>query len=179
MIAWFPFRSSEATYDLSHLHPRRIEFVQAAKGDLPERRYQVQLIYGLHCFTRSPAPGEAIDPTWQYSDSREARIFCPRRYEFSKLLPGIVESLAARPCYHTEKGNFFVIELVDEVGITQQYEVYFTASRATERGVLNLYVQSAYVRDKAHLNRPQRKSIRLQVILYNTLHNKPIKAPPR
>ncbi len=179
MIAWHPFRLGEAIYDLSHLHPRRIEFVQPAKGDLPERRYQVQLIYGLHCFTRSPAQDEAVDPAWHYGDSRETRIFCPRRYALSRLLPGIVEGLVARPCYHTERGNFFVIELVDEAGVAQQYEVYFTASRATERGVLNLYVQSAYVRDRLHQNRPKKKSIRLQVILYNTLHNKPIKAPPR
>ncbi len=106
MIAWHPFLVGEATYDLSHLHPRRIEFVQPAKGDVPERSYQVQLIYGLHCFTRSPAQDEAVDPAWHYGDSRETRIFCPRRYAMSRLLPGIVEGLAARPAI-TPRGAIF------------------------------------------------------------------------
>lgn len=180
MIAWRRFSYAGVDYDLSHLHPRRIEFVQPEKGEQPERRYAVQLIFGLHCFTRSRDPGETVDPALLYSDTRETRVFCPRRHLLSLLLPAIIDGLTARPCYHTEKGNFFVVEAVDEQGTTQEYEVYFTASRATERGVLNLFVQSAYVRDRAHKgNRPKKKAIRLHVILYNTLTNKPIKAPPR
>lgn len=179
MIAWRPFRLGNVCYDLSHLHPRRVQFVQPAKGSLSERRYQVEIIYGLHCFTRSPIPNEAVDPAWLYSDRRETRIFCPRRYALSKLLPDIVEGLPMRPCFHTGKGNFFVVELVGEAGVTLQYEVYFATSRSAQRGVLNLYVQSAYARDQTHCNRPRRKSIRFHVILHNTLHGKPINAPPR
>ena len=180
MIVWRPFSYDGVAYDLAHLHPRRIEFVLRAKADLPERRYVVQLIFGLHCFTRSSEPGEAVDPSLFYSDARETRVFCPRRYLLSKSLPAIVEGLSTRPCYHTERGNFFVVEAVDEQGVPQEYEVYFTASRSTQRGILNLYVQSAYVRDRAHKgNRPRKKAIRLHVILHNTLTNKPIKAPAR
>jgi len=180
MIVWRPFAYDGVVYDLSHLHPRRIEFVLSAKGDLPERRYRVQLIFGLHCFTRSSEPSEAVDPSLFYSDARETRVFCSHRYWLSKLLPAIVDNLPARPCYHTERGNFFVVEAVDEQGVTQKYEVYFTTSRSTQRGILNLYVQSAYVRDRAHKNnQPRKKAIRLHAILHNTLTNKPIKAPPR
>ena len=77
-------------------------------------------------------------------------------------------------------GDGAVVEAVDEQGVTQKYEVYFTTSRSTQRGILNLYVQSAYVRDRAHKNnQPRKKAIRLHAILHNTLTNKPIKAPPR
>jgi hypothetical protein len=180
MIAWRPFSYAGVDYDLSHLHSRRIEFVQPAKGEQPERRYVAQLIFGLHCFTRSRKPGEVVDPALFYSDARETRVFCARRYELSRLLSVIIDGLMARPCYHTEKGNFFIVEAVDELGTMQEYEIYFTASRATERGVLNLFVQSAYVRDRTHKgNRPKKKAIRLHVILHNTLTNKPIKVPPR
>ena len=177
MIVWAPFERHRETYELDHLHPRRTEFIQPAKSGMPERRYKVHLVFGLHCFTRSPAPGETVDPTWLYSDSRETRVFCPRRWALSKLLPQIMENLVARPCYHTGKGNFLVVEIVTEDGVAQQYEIYFTASRAKERGLVNLYVQSAYVRDKALQNSPKRKPIRLQVILFNVLANKTIKAP--
>jgi len=50
------------------------------------------------------------------------------------------------------------------------------AGRAAKKGVVNLYVQSAYVRDAEHAsNRPKKKPISFFVILFNTLHNKPIK----
>ncbi|WP_147426618.1 hypothetical protein [Trinickia fusca] len=180
MIAWQAFSYAGVKYNLSHLHPRRVEILQPAKGEHPERTYAVQLIFGLHCFTRSAEAGEVIDPALLYSDSRETRVFCLRRYRLSMLLPAIIDGLAGRPCYHTGKGNFFTVEVVDEQGTTQEYEVYFTASRATERGVLNLFVQSADVRDGAHAgNRPKKRPIRLHVILHNTLTNRPIKEPMR
>lgn len=180
MVEWQAFSYAGITYDLSHLHPRRIRFVQPSKGERPERIFVVQLIFGLHCFTRSPEPGELVDPALRYGDSRETRVFCHRRYKLSARLPTIVEGLSERPCYHTGKGNFFVIECVDEQGMRQDFEVYFTASRATPRGVLNLFIQSAYIRDRAHRdNRPKKKPIWLHVILHNTLTNRPIKEPPR
>ncbi|WP_199544566.1 hypothetical protein [Paraburkholderia kururiensis] len=180
MITWSAFSYAGVDYDLSHLYPRRIEFVLPARGDQPERTYPVQIIFGLHCFTRSAEPGEAVDPELFYSDARETRVFCPQRHRLSMLLPAIIDGLASRPCYHTGKGNFFVVEMVDGQGTRQEYEVYFAASRAAERGVLNLFVQSAYVRDRAHKgNRPKKKPIRLHVILHNTLTNRPIKEPPR
>lgn len=180
MIEWQAFSYAGIVYDLSHLHPRRIRFVQASKGEQPARIYVVQLIFGLHCFTRSVEPGEVVDPALRYGDSRETRVFCLRRYKLSARLPAMVEGLSERPCYHTGKGNFFVMDGVDEEGVTQEYEVYFVASRATTRGLLNLFVQSAYIRDRAHRgNRPKKKPIRLHVILHNTLTNRPIKEPPK
>ncbi|MEX3959518.1 hypothetical protein [Trinickia sp. EG282A] len=180
MIAWKAFSYAGVSYDLSHLHPRRIEFILPAITGHPERRYAVQVIFGLHCFTRSSKPGEVVDLAMSYRDTRETRVFCPQRYGLSMLLPTIIAELATRPCYHTGKGNFFVVEAVDDGGAKQEYEVYFAASRAVERGLVNLFVQSAYTRDPAHRsNRPKKKPIRLHVILHNTLTNRPIKEPPR
>jgi hypothetical protein len=65
---------------------------------------------------------------------------------------------------------------VDETGTPVEYEIYFAASKSSRKGVVNLFVQSAYVRDPEHLaNRPQRKPIRFHVILFNILNNIPIK----
>jgi hypothetical protein len=95
---------------------------------------------------------------------------------FSQRLPQFVEGLMGQRCFHTGKGNFFTVEIVDDEGKHLEYEVYFTASRA-KNGCLNLFVQSAYVRDNVHVNRPRRKPIGFHVILFNTQNNRPIVEP--
>lgn len=179
MIRWVPFQYDGTTYDLSHLHPRSVIFRQAAADGKPEREYAVQVIFGLHCFTRNPKNGEpAPEPALWYSDSRESRIFDFGRYELSKQLPGVIEQLLERKCYHSGKGNFFVVELVTVDGLKAEYEIYFDASRALIKGIINLYVQSAYVRDQKHaMNRPTRKPIRFQIILFNIANGQSIRIP--
>jgi hypothetical protein len=179
MIAWRAFVHDGQTYDLSHLHPQLINFTQKAKGEKPAREYEVQLVYSLHCFTRGCHADVATDNALAYSDSRETRLFDFGRYECSKQLPEIVRALPVSPCYHTGHGNFFTVKLFNALlGEEETYEVYFKASRSSTRPVrLTLFVQSAYVRDRAHGNPPSRKKINFFVILHNTLHRKPITMP--
>lgn len=182
MISWKPFLDPNGvTYELSHLHPYIARFEQPAKGQEPSKLYDVQVIFSLHCFTRGPAAGDDVKGAWAYSDSRETRIFDTARYECSKRLQTIIEELPRSPCYHTGHGNFFTVRVVNEItGIEDCYEVYFKASRSgTKPARINLFVESAYVRDRAHANRPIRKKISFFVILHNTLHSKGIKPPPQ
>jgi hypothetical protein len=179
MVKWVPFRHGGAVYDLSHLHPTTVVFSQPESGAKPARDYTTDVVFGLHCFTRGPRDGERIDVALRYSDAREARIFDFQRYELSKLLPAIVGALPCRKCFHTERGNFFTVELVNGDDLPIDYEIYFEASRSSIKGRLNLFVQSAYVRDRRHgSNRPHRNPIRFLVIMFNTLHGKAIKAAP-
>jgi len=179
MICWRPFIYEGLSYDLSHLHPLEYSFEQAAQGDKPARNYLVQVIFSLHCFTRGA--GETDDPSGAlgYSDSRETRIFDFDRYEKSRQLPEIVRSLPESPCFHTQHGNFFTVRRFNTVtGQEETYEVYFTASRSSSKVIpLNLFVQSAYVRDRQHANRPSRKKIGFFTILHNVMHGRPIKVP--
>ena len=178
MISWRPFIYQGVTYDLSHLHPQLIEVVQAAAGDKSAKIYHVQLIYSLHTFTRGVKEGETPDKDLLYCDMRECRIFDFQRYALSARLPGIVAALHVRKCYHSGKGNFFVIELIGEDGQRLEYEVYFEVSRSSKKGVVNLFVQSAYVRDDAHKSsQPQKKPIGFFVLLFNTQNNRTIKVP--
>jgi len=151
----------------------------AARDGKPSQHYVLDVVFGLHCFTRANAPGHGDgDPALRYRDARETRTFCHRRYALSHRLPGVITSLLQRPCYHTGKGNFLLLEWIDETGTRQEYEIYITVTRIKERGVLRLYVQSAYVRDRTHIgSRPKRRALRTHVLLFNTLHGKPIKAP--
>jgi hypothetical protein len=93
MIIWKPFHHNGVTYDLTHLHPYWCAFGQEAKGDKPARKYDVNVIFSLHCFSRKLKAGEVLDDALAYSDSRETRHFDFRRYELSKLLPEIVRAL--------------------------------------------------------------------------------------
>lgn len=178
MIKWKPFTFEGTVYDLTHLHPKHLSYRQVATGDKPERVYTVDVTFSLHCFTRGIKPGEQPRHSLLYADSRECRVFDFRRYALSRELPAIVEELHRRKCYHSGKGNFFVVELVTHEGERLDYEIYFEASRSSRKGVVNLYVQSAYVRDEAHRgNRPKNKPISFTVILFNVQNNRPIRIP--
>ena len=179
---WPPFRYQRKSYDLTHLHPKTITYIQPAneKEKKPAREYLVDVIFSLHCFTRG-GESESPEPALFYSDDRETRVFDFRRYALSLKLPGIIDQLMSRKCFHTGKDNFFTVELADEAGNRVEYEIYFTLSMSSTKGVLNLFIQSAYVRDPAYRpSRPKVKhwsSIRFGIILYNTLNNLPIKVP--
>jgi hypothetical protein len=176
-IYWKDFRLNKQVYDLSHLHPRIMSYSHQLKGSQLTNNYTVQIIFGLHCFTRGMKNDVDIDVSLHYSDSRECRVFDFTRYELSKLLPDIIGTLLERKCYHTGKGNFLTVEIITEDGHHQNYEIYFVVSRS-KLGILTLYVQSAYLGDKIHPAKNSRiKKIGFNVILFNTLRNKPIKPP--
>jgi hypothetical protein len=178
-LRWRGFNHNGKEYDLSHLHPKTVSYFQAAKGQNPLRVYQVDLIYSLHCFTRG-SQGEIPDAALLYSDDRETRVFDFPRYEFSLQLPAITEGLMTCKCFHADRGNFFTLKVLDNEGNKVDYEIYFTVSRSSKQGVLNLFVQSAYSRDVSHRQNKPRiapKPIGFSVILYNTLNRKPIKSP--
>lgn len=177
-MQWKPFRFCGKIYDLAHLHPRSITYEQPATANAPTRVYRVDVIFGLHCFTRGRNLNVSRKDALLYGDDRETRVFDFVRYELSKRLPEIVEGLAQRKCYHTGKGNFFSVEIVREDGQIVEYDVFFVATRSSANGKINLFVQSAYVRDANHASsRPAKKPIGFFVILFNTLNNKPIKVP--
>ena len=173
-IAWMPHQAGETAYDLSHLHPYHREYVVAAKGNNPERRFSLHVSYGLHCFTRKPYAGEQAPPAGWYSDSRETRVFCPERWELSKQLPEIIGTLGQRQCRHTDGEEFVTLKVV-QWGREFDYAVFFTVSKARKsQADLNLFVNSAHER----YNRlKHKKPIRFDVILMNRFRNKPIKQP--
>jgi hypothetical protein len=176
-VQWAPFHFQGKQYDLSHLHPKTVTYAQPAEGANPQRDYTVDVIFSLHCFTRS-TKNELAPPALLYRDNREERIFDFPRYKLSHKLPAIIESLMSCKCFHTGHGNFFTVHLLDEQGNKIEYEIYFTASRSSKGGVINLHVDSAYARDAEHgSNRPHKKPIGFPIILYNTLNRLPIRMP--
>lgn len=174
-MKWHVFRHQGQDYDLSHVHPFDWEYTAPASAKRPERTYKIAVEFSMHTFTRGIAPGEEVEPDLLYQDSRETRAFDFIRYVLSSQLPGIVQQLGERICYHTHHGTFFTIEIIDPEGVAQDYEVYFKLSRSSRKGWLNLYVQSAYLRDPEYdTAQPKKRKIGFQVIAYNITVGKAI-----
>ncbi|PKG51928.1 hypothetical protein CXF87_09655 [Halomonas sp. MES3-P3E] len=175
-IAWEPFQhpGGEA-YCLDHLHPECVEYVIPPAKNAPERRFQVAVSYGLHCFTRTPREGEAVDDAEWYSDSREKRVFCLERWQLSKMLPEVVRTLGNRKCLHTGREEFVTLKVVEE-GRTFDYAIFFIVSKSNAPGIdMNLFIVSAHERFNAL---KYTKPIRFGVILMNRYQGKKIR-PPR
>ena len=176
-MKWNPFQHNGDTYDLSHLHPFDLELIQPAKGRDPERTYNFNVDFSIHCFTKAVKEGDS--PALEYSDNRESRTFCFDRYRLSFHLPDIIRVIHTKPCSHTGKGNFFIVQLVTDEDGPVEYEIYFDVKKPTKKGApMKLYVQSAYVRTKdSKPYRHKTRKINFFVIAHNLVVGKPIKTP--
>lgn len=143
---------------------------------MPGECYEVDVIFGLHCFTRKPRPGEAVDPASIYPDSYESRVFDLSRYENSFRLPEFIQSLPSnKPRHNGSRGNFFAVEITSKDGQKREYDIFFKVKKVA-KGQLQLFVESAFVRDPAYNStRPNGRPIGFWVILHNTLHGKRIR----
>ena len=175
-MKWQAITIQGRNYNLDHLHPFAYDFVVPAKGDKPERKYHINVIFSLHCFTRGRQSGEVIPAGYSYKDNRETRIFDLARYEKSFDLPGIVTSLSRRKCFHDPHDKFYVVEFINDQGQKKYYAVFFELSKAGKKKGLNLYISSAYVRDDMPYGR-NLKPIRFDILVHNIHTGKRIRRP--
>ncbi|WP_299073047.1 hypothetical protein [uncultured Paraglaciecola sp.] len=171
-MKWKSFSFEGVEFALDHVHPFEWAFTAPAAAKRPERTYKIQVMFSMHTFTRGLQDGEHV-PDLLYRDSREVRAFDFVRYELSKRLPEIVTLLGERRCYHTHHGNFFTLEIINAEGQPSDYEIYFKVSKSSQKGWLNLFIESAYVRDAEYqTSQPKKRKIGFQVIAYNIMHGK-------
>ena len=143
VVKWAPHSQHDVAYDLSHLHPLAFTYTVESKNGLPEQDYVIDVVFSLHCFTRSWLRHEVQVQAECYADHRETRRFDVERYELSKKLPTIIAAVGARKLFHTRHGNYFTVEIEERDGAKRDYTIYFTLSRSKQRGRLTLFVQSA------------------------------------
>ena len=178
-MKWNDFTYSGTVYDLTHLHPFEHRYEHTLTGGQVQV-FKCHVIFSMHCFTRDLEDGDNYTAELIYPYDKDHRLFDFSRYELSKQLPDIIRSLNQRPCWHTNHNTFFTIEITDQDGQTKDYEIYFSVAKASRKGSwLNIYVHSAYVRDKEHGgSQPKKRKIRFIVIAHNKQKGKPIKKPP-
>lgn len=165
----------QTSHDISHLEPFTFTVSRPADDKGGGWSIDVHATFSWHCYTRTPDASEQVH---RLRNGKETRTFCPERYGYSKLLPGIVAGLSERKVLQTGKSNFVTIELVDRNGTHVDYEVYFSVRKDGKKRPLRLYVESAYVRDPsnaANRPKPRRQAIRFRVVVHNVQTGKAIK----
>jgi hypothetical protein len=174
-MKWLPFKHGGKVYDLSHLYPCTLEYNRPGEGNKQAEVYKVEVTYTLHCFSRELKPDETCGDDLMYTDGYERRVFDFRRFELSKLLPGIIQTLPDRKPYHNNnRRNYFTVEVVVENGSTVEYDIFFKVKKKA-KSRLEMIVETAFVRDPGYdSTRPNGKPIRFWIILHNTMNNKKI-----
>lgn len=177
-MRWNKFEFKGKVYELSHLHPFTWYLTLGKEGVHPERKYRFNIEFSMHCFTKKLIDNKAItDEALFYSGPKETRLFCFERYELSKQLPEIINNIDKKPCWHTNHGHFFTIELQNQNGVKSDYEIYFDVHKSG-KGWLTLIVKSAYVRDEKYgTTQPKKRKIRFSVITRSRFENKKLRRP--
>ena len=141
-VRWKPHTNARGqSFPLPHLHPFRFKYQLPAFLDKPEKEVTIQVGFGLHCFTRKCKPD---DPESEfYRDDREERTFDYGRYELSKHLKQIAQSLDRRRCEFGRQDNFLTVDLVTHQDVQVCYGVFFNLRKLRGNEVL-LVIQSAY-----------------------------------
>jgi hypothetical protein len=66
------------------------------------------------------------------------------RYQLSKGLRDIIQTLPSRELYHTRSKNYFVMDVPQILGPDRQYRVFFDVRNAGAKDAVILFVESAY-----------------------------------
>jgi hypothetical protein len=173
LLIKFPaFRHAGMVYDLSHLDPSVVQYIQPGTDTVAAKVYNVNVIYTQHCFTRDIPRSGAYDQTLAHKDGKEVRLFDVDRWELSKRLPGIVRALTERTCRHAKENNFVTVEAVTEDGDVLEYDIFFVASKAMRPGFINLIIQSAYLREQKQMG----KRVSFLTILFSALSGKKLRS---
>jgi hypothetical protein len=167
-VHFAPLKYKEKEYDLSHLRPKTVSFMRSAQGMKRPIGYLVDVNFSFHCFTREYTIDENPDQALVITHGKETRVFDFERWKLSHKLPGIIAGLMNRKCFPAGHRNFLTVEIPDHVNKSiVDYSIFFQVSRASRKGALNLYVQSAHMRkvDKERHNPP----VAFSLILHKAL----------
>jgi len=174
-------------YNVSHLLSSSFSIAIPASQAYAAVVVTIIVSYSSHCVAFGADPGEKIDflqlgeDRLIYDHRGNARAFCFRRHRWSLNLPSTVHSLLCQPCHFTGYHNWLVLEGIDDQGGKVEYEIYFTLRRDATPGVLNMYIESAYVRDlgRAAAGRPKSRNgtMRFFVIAGKVLRGEAVRNP--
>ncbi|MEP3350961.1 MAG: hypothetical protein ABJN96_13540 [Marinomonas sp.] len=165
---WKSFNVGSDVYHLDHLNSCKHLF------DHPERNesYLLYFTFSHHVFTRSIKDGEKLDPAQIYPYQRDKRVFDPIRFELSKHLPKIIETLPEQFCYHGGYSRYCSCKISQGDGSVIYYQVVYRVWRA--RGKMRFHVESAYPLNGA-LGKV--KKVNFWVICHNLLLDKKLPRP--
>jgi hypothetical protein len=96
VTSWRNFLLHGKMYDLSHLNAHWVDYVDTRDEEKPIT-YKFLITYGFHCFTKElEGVSKEEAQLLMYRSPRESRPFNFERYELSKQLPCIINSLGKK-----------------------------------------------------------------------------------
>lgn len=167
---WKEFSRNDQTFDLSHLDARKIQFKH------PEREEQYTIFFTIsnHAFTRSVGEDEQVPLDEIYPYPKDRRVFDDVRYNLSRHLPQIIETLPEQFCYHGGHSRYCSCKLKDEDGNEINYQVVYRVWKKS--GKMRFHIESAYPRPDG-IGRV--KKVSFWVICHNLLRGKPMPKPAK
>lgn len=161
-------------YQLDHLKPCNIKF-QIKLGEKIEL-VDARVIFSNHCYTkkREKDNNDLIDIEEKKKDgTTEQRVFCIKRWNFSKGLPEIIKNLNYKVCL--QGGNKEIIYRLETSKPGQHYEGWYICIKLdykpSKETKLELWVRSVHYRT----NRPndiRGSATKFCILLTNYLKSK-------
>jgi hypothetical protein len=132
-------------YTFEHLNKFTFEVALNIGDEL--KKIQICITFGCHCFT------EEFDPSvhkeeHRYKHKNEERAFDLLRYECSKHLPTVINSLLSGTIYRSDRSYTYVAQIfIPSLSGSQPYSIFFSLEkiRPSNDLVLDMYIKSAYL----------------------------------
>jgi hypothetical protein len=143
-VEWRPKQIGGKLFDLSHIHPFKLEVTPKAQG---APTYALKVTFGFHCFTRSLEQHHSPDLHMRHGNER--RCFCFERYGLSKELPAMIQYCAKGRAYFGDKSpNFLIVESLTRHNAP--YVAFFNIERAQTLDGYDgaMFVTSAHLRPR-------------------------------
>jgi hypothetical protein len=163
---WWPHHVGGVPRSLTHLHPFSFSHTLPLTDKYPAVTVEVRVAFSCHVFTRDQTADDGGMKPYIVRE-RETRMFCEKRYNLSKGLKALVESLATRPCFFTGQQNYFTVDMPSALSATEEYRVFFDVRPSGQNAVL-VFVQSAYA---ANLDDPAPRGVTRKKVGFNVLVN--------
>lgn len=147
-------RDTGEEYELFHLEEFQTSF-EVKLGEKMEN-VDVRVIFKGHCYTEKQEEGgkEEVVYTEKKKNGPVERVFCPKRWEFSKRLPDIIRGLNYKTCLPGERKEL-IFRQEDRSNPTAHDGWYIFMKleyKPKENPSVELWVESAYHRS----NRPDK-----------------------
>lgn len=159
---WEDRTIDDTLVSFGHLRSFDMEVVKEARGEWPELRLVVRVVFDCHVVTEAAQEHIAGDPRYWRDLGGVSRRFEAERYQYSLRLPDMLSGLPSGKvkCYMAKKNNYMVWE-VGDAGDAEHYQVYFDLYKPMvqppgETPLLILYVQSAYLKNEPFAKQRER-----------------------
>lgn len=158
-MSWPSLQLYGSTFTFDHLQTFDIEVIKPAKGDFPELRYIVRIVFHSHVFTED-CPNPGTGPEFLVDESGRPRVFDLARYKGSLKLPALISALVDGKtfCHEAKYGNYLYWDPPPGVDVPPFLFFFNLVVSSRDPNLIVMNVQSAYIKEQPQgINKDNRK----------------------